>query len=91
MESSKEVESRVLRGMRLPELSCFDLEIYQLMLNCWQLDTDERPTFKELHENIYSLKNDPTNNFVNFELYTENGYEPFREELEFDFEMEFTI
>lgn len=43
-----EVGNRVMRGHRLSQLHCVDDDLYQLMLQCWQLDLDERPTFQEI-------------------------------------------
>ena len=46
--SSSDVPARVMRGLRLPHLAYVGDELYQLMLQCWQLDLDERPTFQEM-------------------------------------------
>lgn len=40
--------TRVMRGLRLSHLAYVGDELYQLMLQCWQLDLDERPTFQEI-------------------------------------------
>ena len=35
-------------------------ELYQLMLQCWQLDLDERPDFQQLEEALIAFTQDPT-------------------------------
>ena len=35
-------------------------ELYQLMLQCWQLDLDERPDFQQLEEALIAFAQDPT-------------------------------
>ncbi len=47
--ASSEVGRAVLRGLRLPGASPrFSEEAHSLMLDCWQVDADERPTFEEI-------------------------------------------
>ena len=48
MRGSKELAARVMRGLRLPRPPNASDDLYQLMLNCWQIDLDERPNFDEI-------------------------------------------
>lgn len=43
-----EVEDAVTRGSRLSQLLDVTDPIYEVMLSCWRVDPDERPTFDEL-------------------------------------------
>ena len=52
---SRDVAGRVARGMRLPQTAGVSEELYQVMLNCWMLDPDERPTFGEVVEQLVDL------------------------------------
>jgi hypothetical protein len=49
-----------MRGHRLPQLQCVDDDLYQLMLQCWQLDLDERPTFQEITHVLENMLEDTT-------------------------------
>lgn len=53
--STADVPSRVMRGYRLPQLRVVGDDLYQLMLQCWQLDLDERPTFSEIVNILQNL------------------------------------
>ena len=55
-----EVGNRVMRGQRLSQLHCVDDDLYQLMLQCWQLDLDERPTFQEIAHILENMLEDST-------------------------------
>lgn len=55
-----EVGNRVMRGQRLPQLHCVDDDLYQLMLQCWQLDLDERPTFQEIAHILENMLEEST-------------------------------
>lgn len=43
-----EVAERVTRGLRLSQPKGVRENMYQLMLQCWELDRDERPTFEQM-------------------------------------------
>lgn len=52
-----EVPTRVMRGLRPPHLGHVSDDFYQLMLQCWQLDLDERPSFQEITATLCELIN----------------------------------
>lgn len=58
--ATSDVGNRVMRGHRLPQLQCVDDDLYQLMLQCWQLDLDERPTFQEITHILENMLEDST-------------------------------
>ena len=53
--NTKDVPTRVMRGMRLKQPNHASDDIYQLLLACWQIDLDERPTFGEIIDFLISL------------------------------------
>lgn len=50
-----EVAPRVARGLRLSKPRGVSDDLYQLMLQCWQTDADERPGFDGLAESLQEL------------------------------------
>lgn len=57
---SQEVYPRTIRGLRLPHPTGLSDELFQLMLQCWELDADERPTFHELSAVLQNVLLSPT-------------------------------
>ena len=55
MRSSKELSARVMRGLRLSQPPNVSDDLYQLMLNCWQIDLDERPNFDEILQVLHDM------------------------------------
>ena len=55
MRGSKELSARVMRGLRLPQPTNASDDLYQLMLNCWQIDLDERPNFDEILQVLHDM------------------------------------
>ncbi|KAF2878975.1 hypothetical protein ILUMI_27185 [Ignelater luminosus] len=79
---NNEIPERVMRGLRLIQLRYISDDLYQLMLNCWQLDLDERPTFKDLVDALNVIIEDKLNVHLNFNLYPEFQYEQFYPDME---------
>lgn len=60
----------------------FSDELYQLMLDCWQIDFDERPKFSLLHESLKQLNDSNLILHLNFNLYSNFQYEQFYPDME---------
>nr|CAD7590676.1 unnamed protein product [Timema genevievae] len=77
----KEVPSRIMRGHRLHQMNFVGDDLYQLMLQCWQLDLDERPTFDEI---VHVLENfiEDSDIHINFNMFSGFHYEQYFSELE---------
>nr|CAD7397889.1 unnamed protein product [Timema poppensis] len=77
----KEVPSRIMRGHRLHQMNFVGDDLYQLMLQCWQLDLDERPTFDEI---VHVLENfiEDSDIHINFNMFSGFHYEQYISELE---------
>ena len=72
-----------MRGLRVPQPDYISDDMYQLMLQCWQLDLDERPDFAELEVCLTNLAQNPGVH-VSFEWTAKNFlYEKFVNDLEF--------
>ena len=79
---SNELSSRVLRGMRLPQLQGMSEDFYQLLLECWQLDLDERPDFNEIQLKLNEFYSQGAQFHVNYSYSTDFNYVPYHEDLE---------
>lgn len=79
---NNDIPDKVVHGMRLKHLQYVDDNLYQIMLNCWQLDTDERPTFIDLIDTFLNLIDDLYSNYLNLNFYPNFHYEQYYSELE---------
>ncbi|CAG0885632.1 unnamed protein product [Cyprideis torosa] len=79
---SEEVSSRVERGLRLHQTRTIEDDLYQCLLSCWQVDSEERPTFESLTATLQNLAQDEYVNQLNFRLDPVFHYEPHIAELE---------
>ncbi|XP_053628406.1 tyrosine-protein kinase receptor Tie-1 isoform X2 [Cherax quadricarinatus] len=80
---TEDVVGRVMRGLRLSQPQYVGDELYQMMLDCWQQDLDERPTFPELEDSLQRLANDDITPHLLFSLYPSFQYELYAPHLEF--------
>ncbi|XP_039298496.1 putative tyrosine-protein kinase Wsck [Nilaparvata lugens] len=77
------VSARVIHGLRLPQTEYIGDCLYQLMLDCWQIDLDERPSFRDITstlEGIVDRNEVPIE--LNFILYPGFQYMPYFDDLE---------
>uniref|UniRef100_UPI00089DBC12 receptor tyrosine-protein kinase erbB-4 n=1 Tax=Ciona intestinalis TaxID=7719 RepID=UPI00089DBC12 len=56
---AREVHTLLERGERLPQPYICTIDIYMLLIKCWTVDAEARPTFKELTEELSKLARDP--------------------------------
>ncbi|XP_045473038.1 putative tyrosine-protein kinase Wsck [Harmonia axyridis] len=78
-----ELTDKVTKGARLPQLNYFSDEVYQIMLNCWQIDMSERPNCDSLCRSVENLNENLIIPFVSFQLYQTFEYEQYKPEIEF--------
>lgn len=57
--SAKNVPELIENGLKLPQPSICTLDIYCIMVSCWMLDADSRPTFKQLADTFAEMARDP--------------------------------
>lgn len=80
---TEEVSGRVLRGLRLTQPQYVGDELYQVMLDCWQHDPEERPAFPDLEDTLGRLASDDVSPHLLFSLYPAFQYEQYAPHLEF--------
>ncbi|CAH1103081.1 unnamed protein product [Psylliodes chrysocephalus] len=80
--ANNEIPDKILKGLRLPQLQYIDHDFYQIMLDCWQLDFDERPTFMQLVDSLENLKENTIVSHLNFKLFPNFQYEQFYPDME---------
>lgn len=73
---NKDVAARVLRGMRPSQPSYVGDELFQLCLQCWQVDPDERPSFSSLLNELTPFAEGPATRCLSFTHYNGYNYEP---------------
>lgn len=80
--ANKDVAGRVLRGMRPSQPSYVSDELFQLCLQCWQVDPDERPAFTTLLNELSPFTNTPGMRILSFTHYNGFDYEPYIPQFE---------
>lgn len=73
---NKDVAARVLRGMRPSQPSYVGDGLFQLCLQCWQVDPDERPSFSSLLNELTHFAEGPGTTCLSFTHYNGFNYEP---------------
>ncbi|XP_046377160.1 epidermal growth factor receptor-like isoform X2 [Haliotis rufescens] len=56
---ARDVPDLLEKGERLPQPSICTIDVYMIMIKCWMLDADSRPSFKELAEEFAKMARDP--------------------------------
>ena len=79
IQSSNDLVTRLMRGLRLPKPVNVSDGLYQLMLDCWQIDLDERPSFSEILQVLGDM--DSVSQF-NYSVTPNFAYAKFSNELE---------
>ncbi|XP_052746802.1 epidermal growth factor receptor isoform X2 [Bicyclus anynana] len=57
--SARNVPELIENGLKLSQPSICTLDIYCVMVSCWMLDADSRPTFKQLADRFAEMARDP--------------------------------
>ncbi|CAG9789565.1 unnamed protein product [Diatraea saccharalis] len=73
---NKDVAARVIRGMRPSQPSYVADELFQICLQCWQVDPDERPMFSSLLSELLPFSEGPGTRCLSFTHYNGFNYEP---------------
>ncbi|KAK9965207.1 hypothetical protein ABG768_004308 [Culter alburnus] len=56
---ARDIPELLERGDRLPQPLVCTTEVYMIMVNCWMIDPDSRPRFKDLMEEFTAMSRDP--------------------------------
>lgn len=57
--SARNVPELIENGLKLPQPAICTLDIYCIMVSCWMLDADSRPSFKQLADTFADMARDP--------------------------------
>lgn len=74
--ANKDVAARILRGMRPSQPSYVGDELFQLSLQCWQVDPDERPIFSSLLQELIPFAEAQGTRSLSFTHYNGFDFEP---------------
>ena len=80
VSTKKDLQMRVMRGMRLKQPKYVSDDLYQLLLACWQIDLDERPTFQEMVDYLTNIMQAQVP--LDFNITPGFSYEPHLPDLE---------
>lgn len=80
--SNKDVAPRVLRGMRPSQPSYVGDELFQICLQCWQVDPDERPIFTILLNELTPFTQSLGTMSISFTHYNGFTYEHYMPQYE---------
>lgn len=56
---ARNVPELLEKGERLPQPVICTIDVYMIMIKCWMLDAESRPSFKELAEEFAKMSRDP--------------------------------
>lgn len=81
--NSNEITIRIYEGVRPESIPYIHNDMHQLLLNCWQIEPSERPTFSEITSALWLFLSSPQHilSFKRREGYTLPYYLPLLEEL----------
>ena len=61
---AREVPDLLEKGERLPQPAICTIDLYMILVKCWQVNADSRPVFKELAEQFAKMSRDPARYLV---------------------------
>jgi hypothetical protein len=56
---ARDVPDILEKGERLPQPSICTIDVYMIMIKCWMIDAESRPSFKELADEFAKMSRDP--------------------------------
>ncbi|XP_015515202.1 epidermal growth factor receptor isoform X1 [Neodiprion pinetum] len=56
---ARNVPELLEKGERLPQPAICTIDVYMIMIKCWMLDAESRPSFKELADDFAKMSRDP--------------------------------
>lgn len=56
---ARDISSLLEKGERLPQPPICTIDVYMIMIKCWMLDAESRPSFQELADEFAKMARDP--------------------------------
>lgn len=72
--NGREIANKLQQGYRMPKPQHVDHQLYQIMLQCWQENPDDRPTFPSLKDTITKMIQNNNHTYVNMKEYDTSLY-----------------
>ena len=76
-----EVQTKLSRGYRLNQPRGVDTSLFQLMLHCWEMDPDERPTFEDLARDLRNVASEDPLRLPKQTKYIYDKFDPLADEV----------
>ncbi|KAL9964204.1 hypothetical protein ACROYT_G027807 [Oculina patagonica] len=70
---AREIARKLQEGFRMPKPKHVDSKLYQIMLNCWEKNPSDRPTFAKLKETMKDMERNHRT-YVNLKQYDNSLY-----------------
>lgn len=77
---SNEVQAKIAKGHRLSQPRGVTTGLFQQMLNCWETDPEERPTFEDLVRNLRSIASEDPLRLPQQAKYIYDKFDPLADE-----------
>ncbi|OQR76820.1 hypothetical protein BIW11_00535, partial [Tropilaelaps mercedesae] len=77
---SNELQARIVKGHRLPQPRGVHTGLFQQMLNCWEIDSDERPSFEDLTRDLRSVASEDPLRLPQQAKYIYDKFDPLADE-----------
>ncbi|KAL9964713.1 hypothetical protein ACROYT_G028392 [Oculina patagonica] len=68
------IANKLQKGYRMPKPKHVDDQLYQIMLQCWQENPNDRPTFSKLKDTITRMAQSNNDMYVNMKEYDNHLY-----------------
>jgi len=72
--NGREIANKLQQGYRMPKPKHVDRQLYQIMLQCWQENPNDRPTFSSLEDTIVKMTQNNNHVYVNMNEYDTSLY-----------------
>ncbi|KAL9964747.1 hypothetical protein ACROYT_G028428 [Oculina patagonica] len=71
--NARQIATKLQEGFRMPKPKHVDSKIYQIMLNCWEQNPSDRPTFPKLKETMKGMERNHKT-YINLDEYDNSLY-----------------
>ncbi|KAL9964779.1 hypothetical protein ACROYT_G028464 [Oculina patagonica] len=71
--NARQIATKLQEGFRMPKPKHVDSKIYQIMLNCWEQNPSDRPTFPKIKETMKGIERNHKT-YINLDEYDNSLY-----------------